>query len=357
MKKLLVMIGAAAMLPITSSAAWSEDTYTFTTNGVEWTFHVDMEAHAALMGKLAAYSEGSAAGNTAIPTDTSGLLQVPEWVECEGVRCDVIGLAYAALMNATKLTGLFWPSTTFGTQIGRAAMPRASSQLRAVWICGPRTVDSGEQPKCYFDSGDTYWLFRNDSHLRVVLFGPNVNHHQTISNSAIFDGCNDVRFFCPKAYWSDIPDAKRGGTNCKTILYGPGEDIDVSIDGTFTVATSNRLDDVLSVANYLHDYCGMNPRINVTNVIEIADGMITAEKLAFLSSGTFNSLVFKVNTQAQLDTLLAAIPSSVPFAINPADSRMELTVPQGREVYVKLSAEGKNGKYTPKINGLIISFH
>ena len=190
-----------------------------------------------------------------------------------------------------------------------------------------------------------------------MLFGPNVNHHETISVKPIFDGCNDVRFFCPKAYWSDLTDKLRGGSNCKTILYGPGEDIDISIDGTFTVATSNRLDDVLSVANYLHDYCGMNPRINVTNVIEVADGMITAEKLAFLSSGTFNSLVFKVNTQAQLDILLAAIPTSVPFAINPADSKMELTVPQGREVYVKLSAEGKNGKYTPKINGLTISFY
>ena len=147
-KKLLVMIGAAAMLPIASSAAWSEGTNTFTTNGVEWTFHVDMEAHTALIGKLATYSTGSASGATAIPTGTSGLLQVPEWVECEGVRCNVIGLAYAALMNATKLTGLFWPSTTFGTQIGRAAMPRASSQLRAGWICGPRTVDSGEIAVC-----------------------------------------------------------------------------------------------------------------------------------------------------------------------------------------------------------------
>ena len=356
MKKLLVMIGAAAMLPIASSAAWSEGTYTFTTNGVEWTFHVDTDAQTAIIGRLATYSSGSAAGNTAIPTDTSGLLQIPEWVECEGVRCNVIGLAYAALTSGTNLTGLFWPSTTFGTQIGRAAMPRYS-QLRAVWICGPRTVDSGEQPKCYFASGDTYNLFNYDSNLRVVLFGPNVNHHETISNNPIFSGCNDVRFFCPKAYWSDLSDAKRGGTNCKTILYGPGEDIDVSIDGTFTVATSNRLDDVLSVANYLHDYCDMNPKINVTNVIEIADGMITAEKLAFLSNGTFNSLVFKVNTQAQLDTLLAAIPSSVPFAINPADAKEELTVPQGREVYVKLSAEGKNGKYTPKINGLTISFY
>ena len=356
MKKLLVMIGAAAMLPIASSAAWSVDTFTFTTNGVEWTFHVDMEAHTALIGKLATYSTGSGGNYTAIPTATSGLLQVPEWVECAGVRCNVIGLAYGALINGTKLTGLFWPSTTFGTQIGRAAMPRAS-QLKAVWICGPRTVDSGAQPTCYFGESDTYYLFNDDSRLRVVLFGPNVNHHQTIAKFPIFEGCNDVRFFCPKAYWSDLTAAKRGGTNCKTILYGPGEDIDVSIDGTFTVATSNRLDDVLSVANYLHDYCGMNPRINVTNVIEVADGIITAGKLAFLDNGTFNSLVFKVNTQAQLDTLLAAIPSSVPFAINPADAKEELTVPQGREVYVKLSAEGKNGKYTPKINGLTITFY
>ena len=70
-------------------------------------------------------------------------------------------------------------------------------------------------------------------------------------------------------------------------------------------------------------------------------------------------LTFKVNTQAQLDSVLAAVPASshTILAIDASDSEVELTVPQGREVYVRLSGEGRNGKYTPKINGLLISFH
>ena len=39
------------------------------------------------------------------------------------------------------------------------------------------------------------------------------------------------------------------------------------------------------------------------------------------------------------------------------DSKSELIVPQGREVWARLSAEGRQGKYTPKITGLVISFY
>ena len=352
MKKLLTMIGAAAMLPFATSAAWSKETYTTTTNGVTWTYRVDEEAGKVLLGG------GTASGAAPmVATSTAGILYIPSTLVHNGETYQVTDYGYGALSGCSHLTGVVFPETTFTQTANGAALFQNMSNCRAIWWKGPDTVTSGEQPVSVI--GGLTQIFRNDTNLRAVVLGPNVTYSYRNNTYPPFNGCSNVRAFLPKTNWygKENPPIAYGGTSCKQIFYGPGEDIDVSIDGTFTVATSNRLDDVLSVANYLHDYCGMNPKINVTNVIEIADGMITAEKLAFLSSGTFNSLVFKVNTQAQLDTLLAAIPSSVPFAINPADSKMELTVPQGREVYVKLSAEGKNGKYTPKINGLTISFY
>ena len=349
MKKLLMMIGAAAMLPFATSAAWSTETYKTTTSGVTWTYRVDEEAGKVLLGG------GTASGSaTMVATSTAGILYIPSTLVHNGETYQVTDYGYGALKSCSKLTGVVFPETTFEQTANGAALFQDMSDCRAIWWKGPDTVTSGEQPLSSI--GGLTQIFRNDTNLRAVVLGPNVTYGYKNNDYPSFKGCSNVRAFLPKTNWYDRDSAiTYGGTNCKQIFYGPGEDIDISIDGTFTVATSNRLDDVLSVANYLHDYCGMNPRINVTNVIEVADGMITAEKLAFLDNGTFNSLVFKVNTQAQLDTLLAAIPSSVPFAINPADAKEELTVPQGREVYVKLSAEGRNGKYRPKLNGLIIS--
>jgi hypothetical protein len=314
---------------------------------VTWTYKVDTGTGAIQL------VENS--GGAIVDKAASGVLYVPATIVHDGVAYNVT--EYGSLKECASLTGVVFPEVTFA-QTGTGATFQDMTACVAVWWKGPETVATGTQPVSVIGKALTR-IFYRDTSLRAVVFGPNVGFSSGNSSTyPMFKNCSNVRAFVPKARWNSSSSMHFGSdAECKVIKYGPGEDIDISIDGTFTVATSNRLDDVLSVANYLHDYCGMNPKINVTNVIEVADGMITAEKLAFLSSGTFNSLVFKVNTQAQLDTLLAAIPSSVPFAINPADAKEELTVPQGREVYVKLSAEGKNGKYTPKINGLIISFH
>ena len=345
MKKLLMTIGAAAMLPFATFAAWSE-AYTTTTNGVTWTYKVDAENNQLMLGT----STTVTGWETTIPISTKGKLCVPTSIVHEGVSYNDTTFGYGAFRGCDSLTGIVIPKTTF-SQTGCTTMFRVVTNCRAIWWQGPETVTDGEQPTANITDLTAFVRQSSGTNPKVVVFGPNVTHSGSVSD--MFQGCNGTVAFLPKAHWSA---GSYSGTNCKQIFYGPGEDIDISIDGTFTVATSNRLDEVLSVANYLHDYCDMNPKINVTNVIEVADGIITAGKLAFLDNRTFNSLVFKVNTQAQLDTLLAAIPSSVPFAINPADSKVELTVPQGREVYVKLSAEGRNGKYRPKINGLMITF-
>ena len=60
----------------------------------------------------------------------------------------------------------------------------------------------------------------------------------------------------------------------------------------------------------------------------------------------------------QRNALLAAVPASTYplLAIDASDAREELILPQGREVYVRVSGDGKQGRYRPKVNGLIISF-
>ena len=350
MKKLLTMIGAAAVLPFAVSAAWSTETYMTTTNGVTWTYKVDAEAGKVLLGG----GTTSDSATTMVNKSTAGVLYIPATLVHEGTTYQVTDYGYGGLNGCNKLTGVVFPETTFAQTANGAALFQYMSACVAIWWKGPDTVTSGEQPVS--DIGGLTQIFRSDTKLRAVVLGPNVTYNYRNNSYPPFRDCSNVRAFLPKTHWYG-KDITFGGTDCKQIFYGPGEDIDISIDGTFTVATAERLEDVLSVANDLHTYCGMNPKINVTNVIEVADVSITAAKLAFLDSGTFNSLVFKVTTQAQLRTLLDTIPSSVPFAIDPSNAREELTVDQGRVVYVRLSADGRQGKYTPKINGLIITFH
>ena len=94
---------------------------------------------------------------------------------------------------------------------------------------------------------------------------------------------------------------------------------------------------------------GMDMRINVTNAIEIAAGSVSAKDLAGV---TFDSLTFSVKTQAQLDTVLAAVPAETPLAIDPEGATENLMVStENRKIYVMLP---KNGTYKVRVGGLMI---
>ena len=207
-----------------------------------------------------------------------------------------------------------------------------------------------------------YQTFSYCDSLKVVFMGPNTKaarikyaqeDHPWHMLSTVTEAYCKV-FVPSNGNWDGF---EPGGENNEAIFYGANTNLNLIVDddaGTITAIPTDgaAFAKMLEVAPTLKECFGWDAKINVTNMIEVTDGVITAENAQWVNS--FNSIVFKVNTQAQLNTLLAAIPSSIPFAINPADSREELTVPQGREVYVKLSAEGRNGKYTPKVYGMTI---
>jgi hypothetical protein len=137
--------------------------------------------------------------------------------------------------------------------------------------------------------------------------------------------------------------------------YGSGRELDIEMDdATKTITawptTEHALTNVLNAAAVLKSEYGWNTRITVTNALEVTSGSITAE---MLSGVEFNSLLmmFAVKTQAQLDSILAAVPSSAMLAIDPTGATEELTIPQDRALWVYLSG---NGKVRPQINGTIL---
>ena len=312
---------------------------TNTVDGITWRYLVD-EAN----NEIYLLSTSGADGGSIISTATAGTFYVPATlVHTNGVECKVVRISHQGFMNCTSLTGVVFPETTFAQTTGDwgytsglngKELFKNSSKIVAVWWKGPQTVSSGSQPVA--KSGRTTYTFHNCKALKAVVFGPNVLYSNDGGSSySMFRGCSGVKAFFPKARWKNLDSTSitDNVSQCKPIFYGPGEDIDVSIDGTFTVATAERLDDVLSVAENLYTHCRMTPRIAVTNTIEFTEGLITTARTKHVD---FASLMFSAKTQTQLDAILAAVPSSVPVSIDPTGLTENMVVPDDYpNVFVK----------------------
>ena len=367
------MIGAAAV-------ACGANADTVTTNGVTWTYTVVDSSASPVTVKL---GNGSAA---CIATDTSiDASKIPWTFEKDGTAYKVTQIAAYAFKSCSGLTGrLTIPEdvTSIATQafmgsriehvarLGKnTGMPnyntfRSCTNLKGVYAPGADKVTSGTQSYTGFSINNT---FQDSTNLKIVLLGYYTQMEGNTSNT-LLNNVKNCKVFLPangtgnKKWQSFTMNLGSSATGSKTIYYGPNRDLDLVVDDdagtiTFWPTTETALVDVLEAAPTFKDEFGWNVKVNVTNILEATSGAITAEMLNAVEINTL-MLTFKVNTQEQLDSVLAAVPTSshTILAIDASDSKVELTVPQGREVYVRLSGEGRNGKYTPKIKGLIISF-
>ena len=392
MKKLLMMIGAAAVAVGANANTWTDPitgiAWTYSTNndgvstvtlgggttgtpaasfpssfnvsGIPWTFTDNGTTYAVTrLADYAFYTGGSDAKLTGTPTFPSTLnyLGYRSFYNKTGLNGNLV---IPDALSGTIPDGMFWNNRYTTAIIGSGVTAisnqafRANSSLTAIWVKGRTAYSSGSQP---FTSVSMDGSFGNGcDNLRVVLFGRNTSLYGYKSNNKMFNGVpGPLIFFMPKSGASTYTDF---GDNVVTAFYGAGQDLDVEIDEqakllTATVASASALTNVLNAASTFKSAFGLDTHINVTNTIEVASDLITAEKLA---NATFNSLTFKVNTQAQLDAILAVVPVSVPLAIDCSDAKVELTPPIGRKIYALISDTGRQGKYTPKIKGLIISF-
>ena len=246
--------------------------------------------------------------------------------------------------------------------VGTAMLPKAfstagirifqSTNVDGVLFPGPDTVASGTQTYKVIQCN---YLAANTS-CKLIFFGPNTEGKlQNCGN--ILDQVSGCTVFAPaNGKWTGI---STGGEDNDVVYYGANQPLDmfIDVDAGVVVATPTTEATLVSILKTA-PYFGLNVRVNVTNTIEVAAGAITA---SMLNAVKFNTmlLTFKVNTQEDLDSVFAAVPASnYPLlAIDASDARSELTVPDGREVYVRIrSGEGRQGKYTPKINGIVIVF-
>ena len=262
----------------------------------------------------------------------------------DGFAASFGNYAFAA---CTAMTGIIVGK---GTQQTGRYFASGDSSLAGAWFKGRPTVSLGTQD--YTAVGTTY-TFQNCTALKVVLLGKNTEAYES---GTFLNGVTGCKVFAPaNGKWDSL---NLGGTDNVKIPYGAGQNLDLAIDenaGTITATptTEERLVQVLEAAPVFKAQFGLNTRINVTNTIEATAGTITA---AMLNAVEFNTMLmtFAVKTQAQLDSVLAAVPQTAMLAIDPTGARQELTLPSDRAIWVWLAGDGK---YTPKIKGLMIVFH
>ena len=136
-------------------------------------------------------------------------------------------------------------------------------------------------------------------------------------------------------YWDEL---NPGGTNNKVWYYGPTNEFDLVVDdnmmrATFTPTTVNALTNAIAWAPSFKEYFDLDPRISVTNTIDLTDVTITED----MTSGvTFDRLVFSAKTQAQLTNILGAFPATTPISIDPTGLTENMVIPETyNNVFVK----------------------
>lgn len=266
----------------------------------------------------------------------------------EGVR--TIGNdAFASAVNATGGAGSLIIPASVDT-LGLDFMNWGGLYVNAVWFKGKATATSGGQE--YSSISPYRAIYCSPCPLKTILFGPNTMLSYS-SSAFLHNNANGCTVFLPEngkhaSKWSF------GGTNTKLVKYGKGQELDLDIDEaagkiTATVATTNALLAVLNSAANFKTYFNLGTKISVTNTLDLTDVTITS---AMGAGVTFDSLMFSVKTQAQLDTVLAAVPAEAPLAIDPEGATENLMVSTaGRKIYVMLP---QNGTYKVREGGLVI---
>ena len=284
---------------------------------------------------------------TALPL---GSLQY--WTEISGEANVVLNPALttigAYLFRGSKITSVKIPRSV--TKVSYGAF--LQTELPGLLIPGPKTAASSAQ----YTEVDPSGLLQNAYYAKVFFAGPNTKASTSGANP-MFGNTSDLKAFVPaNGLWDG--DLNLGGTRMQLIKYGPGQEIDFALDTeekviTAKPTTETAFTNALNWATLFRDKLGYRTRISVTNSIEVAAGAVTPEMLSNVEIDS-TLMMFAVKTQAQLDSVLAAVPQTTMLAIDPTGATERLDLPQDRALWVWLSG---NGEYRPYIRGLVITFH
>ncbi len=410
MKKLLMMIGAAAVAVVANAETFTYE-QTLENGTRTWTYTViDASAHTAILGvRSASTSAAGAVVSTTIQNDVINTSEIPwkpvvdgvEWTVTEiGSRAFVVAkdmlkgdlvipdhvtrINDRAFNNCTYVTSLVLgsglntlsggsgsASYSFSGMSGITNVVAIPKSLTSANTRGPFNGWANSPSGIYVPGPETGTLtlmergmFSGNVLFETVLFGPNVRLSVLGSAEGLFSVDNNdtsisgCTVFLPSAQGTLREEsAYNSPSRNKFIRYGADEDLDFEFSDDSITAypkTEEAFTNVLANAANFKRF-GLDTKIAITSRIEMT-ATITESMLQSVTLETPPWYVtFKVTSQEQLDNVLSAVSADIPIIIDIEGSgKNQITVPEGRKVAILAKSGWTFGK---KQNGLIISFY
>ena len=249
--------------------------------------------------------------------------------------------------------------TTVGDDRAAYGVFAECPNIAAIWVKGKPTEASKKYTTVYCGS-----LAKNCASLKMVLMGQNTKasgKKPWDANYYMLAGDEGVQALVPaNGYWDGLEvGGKNGGEANKVWYYGPTNELDLVIDdakmeATFTPTTENALTNVIAWAPLLKEHFNLDTVISITNRIDSSLELTDAMLQNVTISARLWYLTFSVQSQAQLDNVLAAVSVDTPVLIDiEGAGRNQITVPEGRQVAI-LAKGGWTFGEKPK--GIVITF-
>ena len=352
--KSLAHVFAATLLvstvscPTTASAAWSEDVFTQTIDGVQWRFKIDESNKTALLGTSDSSTGNDSATYWATVATTSrenninvkkaprGVVEVPSSFTVDGITYDLIAIGNRALIRYGMSTLILPENVERLRNCALYQMP----YLTNLWFKGHATLPS-EFGRNYVSLEFTASTVLSETKaIKNILVGPNIKRSGTYFYTYGTDTL--VLFPCRKDNTTWTAGWSVSG-NPKVVYYN---DIDETA-GTivFSPTSATQLAETFAtlptIAPQIKTAFGLDAKVVVKTPIEEA----TTIPAAFLASGipleTTEWVAFTATTQEQLQDVLDACSTSSRILIDPAGATGRLDVPAGRNVAMLMSPDSE----------------
>ena len=362
--KSLARVFAATLLvstvscPTTASAAWSEDVFAQTIDGVQWRFKIDESNKTALLGTSDSSTGNDSATYWATVATTSrenninvkkaprGVVEVPSNFTVDGITYDLIAIGNRALIRYGMSTLILPENVERLRNCALYQMP----YLTNLWFKGHATLPS-EFGRNYVSLEFTASTVLSETKaIKNILVGPNIKR----SGTYFYTYGTDTLVLFP--YRKDNTTWTRGwnvGPTPKVVYYYDLDEAAGTI--TFSPTSATQLAETFAtlpgIAPQIKTAFGLDAKVVVETPIEEA----TTIPAAFLASGipleTTEWVAFTATTQEQLQDVLDACSTSSRILIDPAGATGRLDVPAGRNVAMLMSPDGEAA---PERRGLML---
>ena len=352
--KSLAHVFAATLLvstvscPTTASAAWSEDVFTQTIDGVQWRFKIDESNKTALLGTSDSSTGNDSATYWATVATTSrenninvkkaprGVVEVPTNFTVDGITYDLIAIGNRALIRYGMSTLILPENVERLRNCALYQMP----YLTNLWFKGHATLPS-EFGRNYVSLEFTASTVLSETKaIKNILVGPNIKR----SGTYFYTYGTDTLVLFP--YRKDNTTWTSGwnlGTTPKVVYYYDLDEAAGTI--TFSPTSATQLAEAFAtlptIAPQIKTAFGLDAKVVVKTPIEEA----TTIPAAFLASGipleTAEWTAFTATTQEQLQDVLDACSTSSRILIDPAGATGRLDVPAGRNVAMLMSPDSE----------------